>query len=474
MARPNRARSRLPARAGRVASLLLPLTLLFPVASCDDNCCTIDSRPIPLERGPTGELLVRMAGESGPDLAAFDTGTPITIWRSPDSAAAARVQRRDLVLLGSPGAVQAAPARALLRGILTVEAPLGALGSFDEPLVPLAILGGDVLSMFSVEIAFAEPAVTFWRYQPTGDGFLNSAGYAVLHLPRRGGGQLDAFDPPDRIGQRAPHRFPSTRLLVRTCAAPAAFSRDAPLPLRCCANDERRLSSGADLSLLLTTGVGPVVLGRSAWQRVVARLPIELEPQLVERPLLVANSAQPIPAFWTKLPRLALVDGEAALADDPGPCAELARARRLEQVAFRQSMSSLKAPCALPCDLDPQDQERAQNSAAYLELSAPVDVAIIEDTNFLLHAVRTEVRPNGPEVDGFLGAAALATARVELDYVSPQPRGIFSCQPGAPAEICRAVGRCPRLSGLGQRHICFGLPAHGLPNLCENASTCAE
>ena len=70
------------------------------------------------------------------------------------------------------------------------------------------------------------------------------------------------------------------------------------------------------------------------------------------------------------IPGLALVDREAALADDPGPCAELARARRLEQVAFRQSLSSDLAACALRCDLDPRDLSRAQNSAAYLELAS--------------------------------------------------------------------------------------------------------
>jgi hypothetical protein len=466
-----RTRSRCGARARRLALLL---GVLAGMASCDDPCCTIDSRPIPLQRGSSGELLVRVAGEGGPELAVFDTGTPITIWRSRDPGAAAQVHRRDLVLLGPPSTSQPAPIRAVLRRVLTVYAPLGQVGTESDLLAPVGIVGGDLLGMFSVEIAFADPAVTFWRHQPTGDAFLASAGYAVLHLPRRGGGQLDALDPPDGLGQRAPHRFPSSRLLVRACAAPLPFTREGPLPQRCCPDDERRLSSGADLSLLLATGIGPVVLSRSAWQRVIARLPIEIEPQLIQRPLQVANSVEPIPATWTKLPGLALVDREAALADDPGPCSELARARRLEQIAYRQSVSTSLAACALPCDLDPRDLSRAQNSAAYLEIASLVDVAIIEDTNFLLHAVRTEVRPAGPEVDGFLGASALAQARVELDYVASQPRGIFSCQPGSPPESCRAVARCPRLTGGGQRRLCFGLPAHGLPEVCENITTCTD
>ena len=428
---------RVSARVSRLASLV---ALLACAAACDDPCCTVDSRPIALERGPVGELLVRVATDGEPGLAPFDTGTPVTLWRAPDPAAAAWIKRRDLVLLGPAAAIQPAPVRAVLRGVLTVEAPLGALRSESPPLLPAAVIGGDLLSLFSVEIAFAAPAVTFWRHQPTADGFLAAAGYAVLKLPKRGGGQLDVLDPPDRLGQRSPHRFPASRLLVRACAAPAAFNREAPLPGRCCPNDERGLSSGADLSLLIATGIGPVVLARSAWLRVLARLPTEMEPQMTERPLHIASDTKPIPASWTTLPSLALVDREADLGADPGPCAELARARRLEQVAFRQSLSSEVAACVLPCDADPADREktppesiRAQNSAAYLEVGSDIEVAIVDDTTSLLHAVRTEVRPSGPEVDGLLGAAALAQARVELDYVAKQPRGIFSCEPGASA-----------------------------------------
>jgi hypothetical protein len=442
--------------------------------ACNEDCCIIDSRPIPLQRGPGGELMVRVQGDIAPDLAVFDTGTPITLWNAPDAATRARVIRRDLLLLGPPVARNQAPTRAVLRNVLTIESPLGGVGPEEMPLRPLAIVGGDLLSLFSVEIAFADPSATLWSYQPAGDGFLAAAGYAVLRLPRRGGGQLDALDPADRLGQTSPHRYPASRLLVRACAAPRPFKREDALPSSCCSSDERRLSSGADLSLLVATGVGPLVLGKAAWQRVRAHLPIEIEPQLVNRPLLVANFTQPIPAAFTRLPRLALVDREADLGADPGACAELARARRLEQIAWRQNENAQLAACALPCDLDPRDASRAQNSAAYLEIGGDLEVAIIDDTTPLLHAVRTEVRPSGPEVDGLLGAAALAQVRLELDYVANQPRGIFACEPGSPADACRAVPRCPRLPGKGQRRACFGLPAHGLPNMCENASTCDE
>jgi hypothetical protein len=272
---------------------------------------------------------------------------------------------------------------------------------------------------------------------------------------------------------RSPHVVPPSRLLLRACAGAAAFQREDPLPARCCPADVRGLVSGVDLSLLLTTGTGPLVLGRAAWARLAPSLPGATLGGS-DRPLLVATAARPIAAQWTKVPRLALVNREADPGADPGPCAELARARRLEQVDFRQSQQSKKAACALPCDLDPQTPGRAQNSAAYLEVSGDLDVAVIDDTDPLLQAVREEVRPGGPEIDGFAGAAALLGTRVELDYQGSDTRAIFSCEDdgGAPASSCRAVPRCARLPDLGQEHVCFGLPAHGLPEVCEDQVAC--
>jgi hypothetical protein len=188
-----------------------------------------------------------------------------------------------------------------------------------------------------------------------------------------------------------------------------------------------------------------------------------------------------VPAMFTQLPRMVLVDAEADPANDPGPCGELARARRLELVAVSQSANAQRAACALRCDRDPTDLGRAQNTAAYLELTGALEVAVVEDTVPFLQAIRLEVRPRGPEVDGLIGAAALAPTRLELDYQAPETRAIFSCDPLATAaaqagtmSACRAVGRCPRLPGSGQRRTCFGLPAHGLPEICEDADACEQ
>jgi len=353
---------------------------------------------------------------------------------------------------------------------MTVAAPLSALPGTPDAMPPIALLGGDLLGNFSIEIGFGVPELVIWPEQQATDGFLSSAGYAVLHLERRGGGELESKAPREGIGPAGPYQYPASLLVLRACAAPAPFDRAQALPARCCPGDERTLASGADLSLLVGTGFGPVILSRSAWTRIAARL--DSPPAMTSESLVVATFPEPIAAQRTTLPRLALMDRETDPALDPGPCVELGRARRLEQVALSQSQSAQHALCALPCDQDPRTDHRAQNSAGYLELAGDLPVAVIDDGEALLQTVRAEVHPGAPEIDGIIGADALRSARVELDYKSQPARAIFSCEAAAAATACRAVGRCPRLPEPGQAHSCFGLPAHALPGLCDNPTAC--
>ncbi len=449
----------------------LPIFSIFATlvaAGCSDPCCTYDSRPIRLVRAAAGELLALVASESGesPLPAVVDTATPISLWAQVPALGTPEVTERTVRIFGAGGDPGPPPLRAVFRHVKTVGAALGDIGAAAGPLHPRGLLGGDFLVGFSVAFAFEAPEVTFFSALPATDPFLSASGYAVLRTERRGGGELDARAPRDGIGPRGPYQYPASLLLLRACAAPAAFVREAALPASCCRGDERRLATGVDLQLVLATGVGPIVLGRSAWLRV--REQWASPPPTRRAPLLIATSLQPIDAEWTTLPRLALVDREAAAAVDPGACVELGRTRRLEQVAADQALDPESAACALPCDEDAGSGGLAQNSAAYVELGPSLDVAIVEDREPLLQSLRNEARPEGPEVAGLIGAGALRSARVEIDYISQPARLNFSCEVGAPADTCRAVGRCPRLSGGNQRRACFGLPPHGLPRICDN------
>jgi hypothetical protein len=452
---------------------------------CSASCCTVDENPIVIERappsagapaGPGGGLLARGAAGAADARSFFrmsvDTGAPLTVFGGPaDGQEATMLRAFDILDATAPAASPADPVRAQFQGIDTLNLPLGAVG--DAATTPAGILGADLLGAFSVELRLSRPSITFWSSQRATDGFLEDVGYAVIHFTLYGGGEVTANGDSDFLGLSGPLTINPSRIVFRACAAPALFDPSSPTagPVSCCkASTAVSLSTGTPLALMLATGVGPLVLSRSAFQRAYPDLAAALPPATPSS-LYVATSSAPLAASWTTLPadsHLALVNQEAAATDDPGPCVELARSRRIEWVAVQQAAGG--DACVQPCDTDPLDTSKAQNSAAYLELGrAPGDempVAVIDDTEPWLQGLRTDIRPEGPEIDGVIGAGALGGARVELDYRSSSPRAIFSCDGQTDRQICFAGARCPRLPDQESQHACFNLPLHGLPATC--------
>jgi hypothetical protein len=496
------ARSSPLADLARAASLTTRLALgvaavaALGVGGCAKECCTVDSEPIFVGRAPLGQAALPgglLASAQLPGGAPFsmvvDTASPVTILAGPPSASL-EIKQGAFDLLDSRFTVP--HVRAQFRDIGLFELPLAAVG--DAATMPKGVVGGDLMHAFSVELRFARPcpgatadggaagapcsSVTFWRHQGASLGFLEDAGYAVLRFTPFGGGETTASSPPDFLGLRGPVTLPPTRVVLRACAAPRVFSRDEPLELCCARGDEITppRATGVDLSLLLATGVGPMVLSHSAWMRIAATL--TPAPTTTPGTLLVATWPTPIPATWTSLPRFALVDGfDPPSTGDEGPCVDLGRARRIEWTAAQTALQAQQPPavsaCAQPCDTDPTSPSESLNSAAYIELGGAIPVAIVEDAEPFLQALRFDIRPEGPDIDGLVGAGALGASRLELDYLTDTARAIFSCELGATRDTCYAASRCPRLPDHDHQHLCFGLPVHGLPATCA-PSTCGN
>jgi len=457
--------------------------LLAAAAGCDDNTYSaqIDSFPIALTRAPLGGGMggqgALVATAAAPD--AHDrsfamlvgTGTPLTLLAgTPSTPPATEKVGFDLLDPLAPAV------RARFNGVSILRLPLQPLGDGSFPLG--GILGGDILRRYSVDIRFGAACgmdlqercstITFWGHHGADLGYLQDSGYAVLRFSLAGGGEVTAEGDPDVFGQRGPLVLAPTRIVLRSCAAPADFSPDMPRETCCKEPDAARLATGIDLALLLDTGVGPLVLSRAAWARIKTRL--LTEPVESSGVLQIATWPVDIEAIWSTIPRFALVDLEIGAATDPGPCVELGRARRIEQVSA-QLVKDAKAgvastACTQPCDNDPREPEKAQNSAAYLELTGPIPVAVIADNEAYLQGLRFDVRPEGPELDGVIGAGALGRSRVEIDYVSGPTRAVFSCEPDVLRSECWAAARCPRLPDASFQHLCFGLGYHGLAASC--------
>ena len=340
------------------------------------------------------------------------------------------------------------------------------------------ILGGDILRRYSVDIRFGaacrrdggavldDDVLGPHRRRPRVPAGLG------LRRPRfslAGGGEVTAEGDPDVFGQRGPLVLAPTRIVLRTCAVPADFSPDMPRETVLQGDATPPGWRRASISRCCSTPAS--VRSCSAGPRGRASRPgCRPNPSRPPASCRSRPGRTAIAAIWSTIPRFALVDLEIGAATNPGPCVELGRARRIEQVSA-QLVKDAKAgvastACTQPCDNDPREPEKAQNSAAYLELTAQIPVAVIADDEPYLQGLRFDVRPEGPELDGVLGAGAMGRSRVEIDYLSGPPRAVFSCELDAPRSECWAAARCPRLPDASFQHLCFGLGYHGLAASC--------
>jgi hypothetical protein len=195
-------------------------------------------------------------------------------------------------------------------------------------------------------------------------------------------------------------------------------------------------------------------------------LPPAVPPTPTPPPLYVATWPTPIPVLlWATIPRFVLINLEAGPDNNPGPCVELGRARRTEIVSYGRVQDPPIDYCGAMCDIDPNNTGEAANSAAYLEISGEIPVAVVPDDDLFLQGLRFDILPEGPELDGLVGANALGRSRLELDYLSSPARAVFSCETDD-RDVCWAAARCPQLPDNSALHYCFGLPAHGLPPSC--------
>jgi len=399
---------------------------------------------------------------------AIDSSAPLTFLAG-QADVTPHMTRRSFDLLGAKANADDGtfPVRARFTGVAVL--PVGL-----DPAGPGIVMGADLLKNLSLQIVFgAAPSITFWYAQNAPDSFFGAPQCtgtadaptctAVLHFNLVGGGELTAVSEPDFLGLTGPVEFGPSRAVLRACAAPdAADPVNDPQPVCCTRADAVKQATGANVALVMATGVGPTVLSQSAWNRVVAT-------QAVPPPTPAPGAALSIPwlsaplttVTWSTLPRLALVDLEVDPSVNPGACVELGRARRMEWIERHQTATS--PACFSPCDADTGDATRAQNSAGYLEVGGPLPVAIIPDGTGLLESIRAELRQQGPQVDGLLGTDILAPTNLELNYGNNPSRALFSCAPGAARTSCLATPRCARQNSPGDFHSCFGLPPQPRP-----------
>jgi hypothetical protein len=198
----------------------------------------------------------------------------------------------------------------------------------------------------------------------------------------------------------------------------AEFSSSRVALSACLHYDVASSSSGADVLMVLSSGISVSVLSESAYERYRQRVgDAGMAPALADLPPgQVHLPSGTVAARMGTITRAALV-GEGS--DERGPCQEVYANHVLSVDGCRDPTAPVR-PC--PC----ADGDTFCSTAATVELDRTFPVAVISDLDPLLQALRNELRPRYPEVDGILGLGALAPTSVDIDYRNS--RLLFRCE----------------------------------------------
>jgi len=432
----------------------------------------VQPAPIPLSLAG-GALVGSSTVENVPGIRAIliDTGSPLTIYD--DGTGVSRGHAGLLRLYSSE--LPAVP-RLELSDVQLFVSPLRSLGLAPAAEIG-AVLGGDNLSRFAVELDYqTPPRISLPPVLTTCSCALADACQAVFPFKLLGGNQTFA------LGGDL-FNYPPTRVILDACLEPLPdpVSND----VKCATNsrEDGLLSNayaptGVDLKLLVATGFPGLLLSASAYDRLrgagAAQAALAAAPLLLRLPDVRDDDADgngiddPTDGLMVAEVELG-TDGHSALALVSreryfGPCAELSRSRRQRRVppgaVIPQPNPTLPQPQP---ELPPQSYENAclqdpptskvaavqscqggsecndndaaaAPTAAVIELTAPLRAYITRDTAPILVAINADVRRGpgiqggAPTVDGLMGTGVLDHLHSTIDY----PGGRFVARCAAP------------------------------------------
>ncbi len=359
--------------------------------SFETNEFSGDPYPVIIE-DDSGAIVVGMREESSTGFrnAVIDLLAPITlIDRGVD--ALPQFDEREYTLYGAlaPGEPLDQPRARFDSKIATLhpcalENPICEVGTPAAPRPFDAVIGMDAFASDALRIRLQTNELFILPDIAGDDARRSAACDAVLPQPFRGGGTL--------ILGGAEVGFPNRRIAIDACLAP---NPDPSLPQR---------DRGVDALLVMTTAVSTSLLNQSAYARYREVFPLEPALEMLPEDTVFLPSG-PVTGRLTSLPSIALVGN---LSSSPrAPCRQVYASHLLEGGSCRPGFD---CPC--------EDNQKFCDAPAIVELAPParIPVLIVEDSNRTLQALRTELRPDRPEVDGLLGTAALRAVELDIDY----------------------------------------------------------
>lgn len=260
-----------------------------------------------------------------------------------------------------------------------------------------AVLSADTLAGDALRLDLAAGQVSILPDVAGDERHRTFACDAVFEDPYFGGGTL--------VIGGTELQFDGRRVTLQACLAPNP-TQSVPQAQR-----------GTDALFVLSTGVGITILGETAYGRYRATHPAA--PDVAALPAkTVMLASGPVTGGVAQIPSFALVANTSAA--QRAPCRQVYGHHLL---AAHDCTDTDDCPC--------EDGTTLCGIPAIAEVkpATPLDVLVVSDDNATLVALRTELRPDQPQVDGILGTQAIRALELDIDY--PNDRVLARCT-GAP------------------------------------------
>lgn len=234
---------------------------------------------------------------------------------------------------------------------------------------------------------------------------------AVFNSPYRGGGTLVIS------GTELP--FGNRRITLSACLGQDVDPGPKAMTPR---------QHGADALFVVSTSIGISILGEAAYERYRNAAPEANAPELAQLPGdTVCLPSGPISGRRATLDRMALVG--PSISNGLSPCRHIYAHHMLSDGPLAQNAPNMTCSDLPGMDCPCKDGSSFCAVPAIVELTPPagIDVLVVPDSDSTLQALRTELRPDQPEVDGILGTFSLHGAEIDVDY--PHDRLIARCSP---------------------------------------------
>ena len=371
------------------------LGALGALAACGDaGGFSGDPFPVYLDRAAGAFVVTIRVGDGAPETAVLDLLSPITILDAPLGEAPRR-RRVELALLGhrsptdpelitrarfSPSAIFLHPCDG--------EAPC-TVGAPGAPRPITAVIGADTLRGDAIRFHPSEDRISVLP-DIAGDSEARARTCdAELPSPFYGGGTLVLGG--TELG------FSGLRIALNVCLSPDPLQADPA-------------ARGIDSAMVLSSGIGPSIIGAArytAYATETGATPLESLPP--------ASVLLPSGVVEGRLARIAgIAIAATATSESPrGACREVYAQHLL---SGRDCVEGDDCPCT---------EGTFCGAPAVIELATSIEAIVVPDTHPLLQALRAELRPSQPEIDGILGMSALVSTELDVDY--PGNRLLFRC-----------------------------------------------